>query len=284
MTVPLRLLAGLAALGLWLSACGAPAGAPPSSTPLPGPSLSGLQVLVTLGGGTSLTPAFSPAVTEYSLSLIGDVDSIGVIPSLSSPSVGQISVDGNPVLPDATATVSPKVGKSQVKIVVSAGAGSSTTYTIAVNREDFQPLVDKFLKLSFTDPQTGVTMGYRLFVPEAYDPAHSYPLVMFLHGAGQVGGDNEIQVANDEATIWARPAEQSKRPCFVLAPQSNMDPSADKANNNYGKLGWTSLMWYGLNNPFDPQDQLVTAYDILQKVKSAYSIDPKRIYLTGLSM
>jgi len=63
-----------------------------------------------------------------------------------------------------------------------------------------------------------------------------------------------------------------------------MDPSADKALNRYGNIGWTSLMLYGLEKPFEPQDQLVTAYNILQKVKGEYNIDRKRIYITGLSM
>ena len=277
MTILRRCLPGLLLIVLLLPACAAPA-LPPN------PRLSDLKVLVTLGGGSGLVPKFSPDVSEYALSVIGDIDSIGVVPSLPGQSTGKITVDGEAVETGATATINPRVGASEVKIVVSTEAGGRTTYTIAVSREDIQPLENKFLKLNFSDPATGVSMGYRLFVPDKYDPTRSYPLVMFLHGAGQIGNDNEIQIANDEATVWARPEEQSKHPCFVLAPQSNMDPSADKALNNYGKLGWTSLMLYGPASPFEPQDQLVTAYDILQKVRDEYHIDQKRIYLTGLSM
>ena len=264
---------------------GTPAAAPPSAPTLkPDPKLSDLKVLVTIGGGSELAPKFSPDVTEYALSIISDITSIDVVPSLPNQSTDKITVDGNAAETDATATVMPVVGISEVKIVVSAEDGKSTTYIIAVSREDIQPLVNKFLKITFTDPATGVNMGYRLFVPDNYDPTRSYPLVMFLHGAGQVGNDNEIQIANDEATVWARPEEQSQHPSFVLAPQSNMDPDADKTLNNYGKIGWTSLMLYGLDKPFEPEDQLVTAYDILQKVRDEYNIDRKRIYVTGLSM
>jgi predicted peptidase len=274
-----------------LSACGVTTPVMPTDTPIsapalkPVPKLSDLKVLVTIGGGSELVPKFSPDVTEYALSINSDITGIGIIPSLPNQSTDKIIVDGNVTETGATATVTPVViGASVIKIVVSAEGGKNTTYTIAVNREDIQPLVNKFLKITFADPVTGVNMGYRLFVPENYDPTRSYPLVMFLHGAGQVGNDNEIQIANDEATVWAKPEEQSTHPSFVLAPQSNMDPSADKAFNRYGNIGWTSLMLYGLEKPFEPQDQLATAYDILQKVKSEYNIDQKRIYLTGLSM
>ena len=282
----------LAIMSFILSACGVttPVTSATTATPLPAPTLklapklSDLKVLVTIGGGSELVPKFSPDVTEYALSIISDITSIGVVPSLPNQSTDKITIDGNAAETGATTPIMPVVGNSEVKIVVSAEAGKSTTYTIAVSREDIQPLVNKFLKLTFSDPVTGVTMGYRLFVPDKYDPTRSYPLVMFLHGAGQVGSDNEAQVANDEATVWARPEEQSKHPSFVLAPQSNMDPNADKTINNFGKIGWTSLMLYGPDRPFEPEDQLVTAYDILQKVSNEYNIDQKRIYLTGLSM
>jgi predicted peptidase len=177
-----------------------------------------------------------------------------------------------------------------VKVVVSASNGKSTTYTITVTRENIQPVADKFLKLNYADPDTGITMGYRLFVPENYDSTKTYPLVLFLHGAGETGSDNEIQLtANQGAAVWAKPEEQAKHPSFVLAPQSNRDPEADLTKNNFGKIGWTSLMLTGpvvsdTGNPFQPLDQLVTAYDILTKVMGEYSVDPKRVYVTGVSM
>jgi predicted peptidase len=247
--------------------------------------LSDLKVFVTAGGGSELAPAFSPDVTEYSLRIHSDITEFSVVPSLPDKSISQISVDGNVVKAGATVPVTPAVGESKITIVVSAKDGQSTTYVISVSREDIQPVLDKFLKLSFTDPATGVSMGYRLFVPENYDQSHSYPLVMFLHGAGEVGSDNEAQLtANQGASVWAKPEEQARHPSFVLAPQSNMYSKVETASGNYGTTGWTSLMLYGLDKPFDPLDQLVTAYDILQKVRGEYQIDPTRIYLTGVSM
>jgi predicted peptidase len=250
-----------------------------------GSQLSNLEVLVTAGGGSALTPAFSPDVSEYSLDIESDMAEFSLVPSLPAHSTSQITLDGRAVKAGTEVPVTPAVGTSKVTIVVNAQDGQSTTYVITVSRENIQPVVDKFLKLRFSDSATGVSMGYRLFVPENYDPSRSYPLVMFLHGAGEVGSDNEKQLtANQGASVWAKPEEQARHPSFVLAPQSNSYYTADPASGNSEPTGWTSLMIYGLDRPFDPLNQLVTAYDILQKVTGEYSIDPKRIYLTGVSM
>ena len=45
------------------------------------------------------------------------------------------------------------------------------------------------------DNGLGDAMPYRLFVPPDYDPERAYPLVLFLHGAGETGTNNTSQVS-----------------------------------------------------------------------------------------
>jgi predicted peptidase len=242
----------------------------------PGATLRSLDVLVPPGTGR-LSPAFSPDRTRYTLELDSDISAVGLLPTATAPDMARISVDGVATASGKQSTVGTQVGRSEVTVQVDAGDGSghTTTYLLEVERRDMRPVVERFLKLSFDDPATGETMGYRLFVPDHYDAARSYPLVLFLHGAGERGTDNESQLtASEGATIWATPEEQAKHPAFVLAPQSPGSPRT---------RGWTSIASRGQPAPFDPQKELITAYDILQKVELEYRVDPARIYVTGVS-
>src|SRR5262249_60927153 len=76
-----------------------------------------------------------------------------------------------------------------------------------------------FEKRTFKDA-AGKELHYRLLKPEGYDPASAtaYPLVIFLHGAGERGDDNEAQLKHG-AREFARAETRKKHPCFLIAPQ-----------------------------------------------------------------
>ncbi|UGB32896.1 MULTISPECIES: chitobiase/beta-hexosaminidase C-terminal domain-containing protein [Bacillaceae] len=138
-----------------------------------------------------------------------------------------------------------------------------------VNRED---IANKFLEFEYNN------MPYRFYIPENYDPSVSYPLVLFLHGGGERGSDNQKQLlANDGAIIWAAPENQSKNPAFVLAPQAR--------NQHDGGFGITrnSDNIVDLAKVFEFSEDLEKAHKILQKVIEDYNIDQNRLYSTGLS-
>ena len=35
------------------------------------------------------------------------------------------------------------------------------------------------------------TLPYKILLPDNYDPENKYPLIIFLHGSGERGNDNE---------------------------------------------------------------------------------------------
>ncbi len=119
-------------------------------------------------------------------------------------------------------------------------------------------IVAKFVARSHT--YNGTTLPYRLFIPESYTPSKRYPIVLALHGAGEAGSDNLIQIQRYRlATSWADPINQAKYPCFVVAPQTPDGSS-----------------WSGTD--------LATANAILDSLAAEFSIDANRMYVTGLSM
>jgi predicted peptidase len=118
--------------------------------------------------------------------------------------------------------------------------------------------VDDFEDRRYTDGNR--TLPYRLFVPRDYDPAQVYPLVLFLHGAGESGTDNRLQLTGQTAPlVFVKPENQSLWPCFMMAPQADG--------------GWQYL------SPW-----LILAIEALDALQQEFKVDPGRLYITGLSV
>lgn len=241
-----------------------------------------LQVLaLQVTGGASLAPAFHPQTTSYRAQVQSDIAVVTVNARPSDAgSVVSLTVNGKPADPKAPMQAPLVVGANQIDVQLSDAAGRVTgRYQVAVERENIAPVVDKFLKKSFSDAAAGRTMPYRLFVPEGYDGSKSYPLVVFLHGGGERGDDNQKTLtANQGATVWAKPQEQARRPAFVLVPQGRdtWDGGFGRTRNADNKID--------LQRAFVPSDDLSTAQKLLQQVLADYpGIDRKRLYLTGVS-
>ena len=98
-------------------------------------------------------------------------------------------------------------------------------------------------------------LGYLLSLPSDYDtkPDTKWPLLVFLHGAGESGSDIEKIKIHGPPKLIA--AGKFDHPCIVVSPQCP------------GR-GW---------NP-----DLVGA--LIDDICSAYRVDEDRVYLTGLSM
>lgn len=118
----------------------------------------------------------------------------------------------------------------------------------------------------------GQTMPYRLYVPENYNAAKTYPVVVFLHGAGERGNDNEAQLINGIQVLFD--TQKQFKNAIVIAPQC----PADKR--------WVETDWTLGNYSSDEiaEEQLATVMNILRDVQSKYSTDNARIYAMGLSM
>lgn len=241
--------------------------------------LSDIGVQATIGVSAALTPAFSPNKTEYRINVQSDISSINLTPAASSI-LESLTINGKAAKLDAAYSAALVVGENKIEFAVTSKTGVSKIYTVTVVRENIQPIVDKFLKLSFKDPVTGAVMPYRLYVPDNYDATKAYPIVLFLHGSGERGDDNEKQLtANQGATIWAKPEEQAKHPCFVLAPQAR-----NEVDGGFGLTrgnGDNKTVYLG--RLFQFSDDLKMAVKVLDSVEKSYNIDKSKEYSTGLS-
>jgi len=157
------------------------------------------------------------------------------------------------------------------KIAISTGGGKTVAPFTAQNTDEKHLVIDDFSASVYVDEESGAEVPYRFFIPQNIGSDKKYPLVVFLHGAGERGRDNYIQLAgNKGAVVWAQPGHQAVHRCFVLAPQCSPDSS------------WTKLLSGG--DPFEPGDELLSVSCLIKDLVSRYNIDSNRIYVTGLSM
>lgn len=130
-------------------------------------------------------------------------------------------------------------------------------------------LTTNFLARTHYSTPASDSMKYRLYVPANYNPAQKYPIVVALHGIGERGFDNSIQLTREElAQPWVRDSVQAKHPHFVMVPQCPTN-----------QLWWPSGTWQGSRSK--PNIMITEALDSL---KRAYSLDTTRFYVVGLSM
>lgn len=124
----------------------------------------------------------------------------------------------------------------------------------------------------FTDAD-GHKLNYRLMTPRDYDPKQKYPLVLFLHGAGERGDDNVAQLVHG-MNDFAKDENRKKYPAFVLAPQC---PAGKK---------WVEVDWGADSHqqPPLPSESLQLTLDLVTALQKEFSIDLRRLYVTGLSM
>lgn len=120
----------------------------------------------------------------------------------------------------------------------------------------------------------GRSMPYRLRVPDDDTPGKSYPLVLFLHGAGERGTDNEAQLKWCGSVLGEQ--LQKRHPCFIVAPQC---PPGRQ---------WVNTPWTAGSYSVDAipeSEELRIAIGILKGVGREFNgIDPGRVFVAGLSM
>ena len=135
--------------------------------------------------------------------------------------------------------------------------------------EDFRDLLEK---KTFADAK-GAELKYRLMKPADLSADRKYPLVIFLHGAGERGDDNDAQLKHG-VKEFAKDENRKKYACFLIAPQCPKNPAS-----------WASFR----RNPSaeetnKPTEPLRLTLELVDSLVKELPIDADRIYITGLSM
>ena len=131
---------------------------------------------------------------------------------------------------------------------------------ISVTNE-YQLVVSDF-DLAVFEPSSGEELDYYLFEPE--EAEDRLPLVVFLHGNGERGPGNQMNLlANEGGVVWARNEQQKTHPAYILAPQAPTD-------------GQESFIWAE-----EPRNTSVK--ELVDATIETHNIDEDRVYLVGIS-
>jgi predicted peptidase len=106
--------------------------------------------------------------------------------------------------------------------------------------------------------QVEVTVNYQLYLPAEYgkEQGKKWPLILFLHGAGERGDDINLVKKHGPPKLLDGKTDLPVAQFIVVSPQC-------PANK-----------WW------EPRDVIT----LLDEVSQKYDADPARVYLTGLSM
>lgn len=119
----------------------------------------------------------------------------------------------------------------------------------------------------------GTTVLHRFHAPASVEPGKSYPLVLFLHGAGERGADNTAQLKHGVLPILAG-AEKIDQPCFLIAPQCPQGRWWAPINRETMRP----------SEPGQPNTLLDAVLALVAETAKTHPLDPLRIYVTGISM
>jgi len=122
-------------------------------------------------------------------------------------------------------------------------------------------------------------LPYRILLPKDYKKSKSYPLILFLHGSGERGNDNEQQLTHG-AQLFLKKDIREDYPAIVVFPQCPEELSWN--NTKYVPTDDGYAVIYPKTIEYNAQQNLLEG--LIEYLKSSYPIDEKRLYVGGLSM
>jgi predicted peptidase len=116
----------------------------------------------------------------------------------------------------------------------------------------------------------GIELPYRMIVPKHPGP---WPLLVFLHGVGERGTDNEAQLKNGVGEFCSSPAIADGH-CLVVVPQC---PPPHR---------WVEVDWAlpAHKIPATPSAPMAALMELIGGLPQEFPLDKQRYYLMGLSM
>lgn len=121
------------------------------------------------------------------------------------------------------------------------------------------------------------TLRYRILYPVNYRPEKKYPLIVFLHGSGERGSDNELQLKHG-GKLFAREDIRNNHPAIVIFPQCPKDSAWSRFKRGPKMNEWIYDATLTATTP------ALLVKKLMDSLINTGKADKKRMYIGGLSL
>ena len=120
------------------------------------------------------------------------------------------------------------------------------------------------------------SLNYRILFPKNFDKNKSYPLILFLHGIGERGDDNKLQLKYVDK-VFLNENNYNNYESVVIFPQAPLD------DNWSSRLLTKNEIRQVFPENENPTKSLKLVIKLMDSLINEDFIDNKRVYLSGLS-
>lgn len=126
----------------------------------------------------------------------------------------------------------------------------------------------------------GDKIPIRTLYPIEFDKSKKYPLVLFLHGAGERGDDNEKQLVHG-SKLFLDEQNRADFPAIVIFPQCSTDDYWANVTRSRDEAGQRI---FDFKVGGKPTEAMTGALSLLDSLTKLSFIETDQIYVAGLSM
>ncbi|SEL39295.1 carboxylesterase family protein [Parapedobacter koreensis] len=126
----------------------------------------------------------------------------------------------------------------------------------------------------------GDTLPYRILYPDGYDPEGQYPVLFFLHGAGERGNDNASQLTHG-GSLFLADSIRHAFPAIIVFPQC---PEASFWSNVAIQSQDDGKREFYFRTGGKPSVGMRLFLRLVRQTLRDEGVDKKQVYIGGLSM
>lgn len=134
-----------------------------------------------------------------------------------------------------------------------------------------------FEKEQFVDGND--TLKYRILYPKDFSKKKKYPVVLFLHGAGERGDDNKAQLVHG-SSLFLKEEVRKDFPAIVIFPQAPKEDYWAKVEVKRDTMPFQ----FDFKNKEKPTQSLKLVMELMDSIVKKKFVNKDRVYVGGLSM